>query len=42
MYEVSNLFHMTAKVDAFTQKIINLIITPVGTIDVVTPNCEIC
>ena len=42
MYEMSCLYHLNAKVDVLTQKIDNLIITPATSIDVVTPNCEIC
>lgn len=41
MYELSGLDHMSAKVDALTQKIDNLTITHVATVTVVTPNCVI-
>ncbi|XP_050919410.1 uncharacterized protein LOC127136946 [Lathyrus oleraceus] len=42
MYELSNLDHVNAKVDALTQKIDNLTITLATTMAVVSPNCEIC
>ncbi|XP_050897642.1 uncharacterized protein LOC127104499 [Lathyrus oleraceus] len=42
MYEISSLDHVNAKVDALTQKIENLTITPAATMAVVAPNCEIC
>lgn len=41
MFEVNGLDHVSAKVDALTQKINNLNITPPIIIDVVTPNSEI-
>ena len=40
MYKVSNFNYMNAKVDALTQKINNLSITPIANITVVTPNCN--
>ncbi|XP_050920308.1 uncharacterized protein LOC127137946 [Lathyrus oleraceus] len=42
MYELSNLDHVNTKVDALTQKIDNLTITPAATVAAVAPNCEIC
>ena len=42
MYEISGLDHIHAKVDALTQKLDNLAITPPATVAAVTPNCEIC
>ncbi|XP_050908983.1 uncharacterized protein LOC127122734 [Lathyrus oleraceus] len=42
MYEVSSLDHVNAKVDALTQKIHNLAITPTTTVAAVALNCEIC
>src|SRR4051812_31360825 len=42
MYEVSGIDRVNAKVDALTQKIENLTITPSTTAAAVTPNCEIC
>lgn len=41
MYKVSNFNHMNAKVDAPTQKIDNLSITLIDTINVLTPNYNI-
>ncbi|XP_050893343.1 uncharacterized protein LOC127099416 [Lathyrus oleraceus] len=41
MYELSSLDHINAKVDALTQKIDNLTITPAATMAAVAPNCEI-
>lgn len=40
MYKVRGFDHMTAKVDALTQKIKNLTITLAAIVVVVTPNCE--
>ena len=42
MYELSSFDHVNAKVDALTQKIENLTITPAATVAAVAPNCEIC
>jgi hypothetical protein len=42
MYELSSLDHVNAKVDALTQKIDSLTITPTATVAAVAPNCEIC
>ncbi len=42
MYEVSNLDHMNARVDALYHKLDNLSLAPPATAAVVTPNCEIC
>ncbi|XP_050878148.1 uncharacterized protein LOC127081964 [Lathyrus oleraceus] len=42
MYEISSLDHVNAKVDALTQNIENLTITPITTMVVVAPNCELC
>lgn len=42
MYEVNGIDHVSAKVDALSQKIENLTITHAATVDAVTPNCEIC
>lgn len=42
MYKLSSFDHINAKVDALTQKIDNLTITPATTVAAVAPNCEIC
>ncbi|XP_050889465.1 uncharacterized protein LOC127094714 [Lathyrus oleraceus] len=42
MYEVNGIDRVNAKVDALTQKIESLTITPVATIAAVTPNCKLC
>jgi len=42
MYELRSLDHVNAKVDALTQKIENLTITPTATVATIAPNCEIC
>lgn len=42
MYEVNGIDHINAKVDAPTQKIDNLTITPTTLVAVVAPNCELC
>lgn len=42
MYEVNGMDHINAKVDALTQKIENLTITPAAVVAVVAPNCELC
>ncbi|KAI5385440.1 hypothetical protein KIW84_072152 [Lathyrus oleraceus] len=42
MYEVNGMDHVNAKVDALTQKIENLTITPAAVVAVVAPNCELC
>ena len=42
MYEISSLDQVNAKVDALTQKIENLTLTPAATVAAVTPDCEIC
>lgn len=41
MFEVNDLDHVSVKVDALTQKINNLSITPPASVDVVTPSCVI-
>lgn len=42
MYEVSGIDHVNAQVDALTQKIESLIITPASTVPVVAPSCDFC
>lgn len=42
MYEVSNLDHMNARVDALYHKLDNMTLVPPATAAAVTPNCEIC
>ena len=43
MYEVNGIDRVNAKVDALTQKIKSLAITPpAATVVAVTPNCELC
>jgi hypothetical protein len=42
MYEVSGPDHVNAKVDAPTQKIESLCVSPTATVAAMTPNCEIC
>ena len=42
MYEVSNLDHMNARVDALYHKLDNLSLAPPATAAVVAQNCEIC
>lgn len=42
MYEVNGIDRVNSKVDALTQKIKSLAITPTATVDVVTPNYELC
>ncbi|KAI5419186.1 hypothetical protein KIW84_043384 [Lathyrus oleraceus] len=42
MYEVNGIDHVNAKVDALTQKIENLTITPTAVVAAVAPNCELC
>lgn len=42
MYEVNVIYHVSAKVDAISQKIERLTVTPSATVDAVTPNYEIC
>src|SRR4051812_11480585 len=42
MYEISGIDRVNAKVDALTQKIENLTVTPSATAAAVIPNCEIC
>lgn len=42
MFKVNGIYHVSAKVDALTQKINNLTITTPATVASVTPNCEIC
>lgn len=42
MYEVSGIDHVNAKVDALTQKIKSLTITPTTTVAAVAPSCDIC
>ncbi|XP_050895128.1 uncharacterized protein LOC127101721 [Lathyrus oleraceus] len=41
-YEVNGIDRVNAKVDALTQKIESLSITPAATVDARTPNCELC
>lgn len=41
MFQVNFLDHVSTKVDALTQNINNLTITPPTTVVIVTPNCEI-
>ncbi|XP_050908316.1 uncharacterized protein LOC127121935 [Lathyrus oleraceus] len=42
MYEVNGIGRVNAKVDALTQKIESLAITPAATVAAITPNCELC
>lgn len=42
MYEVNGIGCVNAKVDALTQKIESLVITPTPTVAAITPNCELC
>lgn len=42
IYEVSNLDHVDAKMDALTQKVESLVINPTTTVVAVQPECEIC
>ncbi|XP_050915581.1 uncharacterized protein LOC127130652 [Lathyrus oleraceus] len=42
MYEVNNIDRVNAKVDALTQKIESLTITPATTVAAITPNSELC
>jgi hypothetical protein len=42
MYEVNGIDCVNAKVDALTQKVESLAITPIAIIADVTPNCEFC
>ncbi|XP_050895186.1 uncharacterized protein LOC127101786 [Lathyrus oleraceus] len=42
IYEVNGINRVNSKVDALTQKIESLAITPVTTVAVITPNCELC
>ncbi|XP_050877114.1 uncharacterized protein LOC127080868 [Lathyrus oleraceus] len=42
MYEVNGIDRVNAKVDALTQKIESLAITPAATVTAVTPNYELC
>ncbi|XP_050896945.1 uncharacterized protein LOC127103754 [Lathyrus oleraceus] len=42
MYEVNGIDSINAKVDALTQKIESLSITPAAAITAITPNCELC
>lgn len=42
MYEFSGIDHVNAKVDALTQKIESLTITPMATLAAVAPSCDIC
>ncbi|XP_058761643.1 uncharacterized protein LOC131635058 [Vicia villosa] len=42
MYEVSGIDHVNAKVDALTQKIENLSMTPSAIVAAIAPNCELC
>ncbi|XP_050915142.1 uncharacterized protein LOC127130121 [Lathyrus oleraceus] len=41
-YEVNGINRVNAKMDALTQKIESLAITPSTTVDAITPNCELC
>ncbi|XP_050896352.1 protein MAIN-LIKE 2-like [Lathyrus oleraceus] len=42
MYEVNGIDRVNAKVDALTQKIKSLTITPAVTVAAIIPNCELC
>jgi hypothetical protein len=42
MYEVNSIDRINAKIDALTQKIKSLIITPAAIEAAVTPSCELC
>ena len=42
MYEFNSVDRINAKIDALTQKIKSLAITPTATVVAVTPNCELC
>ncbi|XP_050893637.1 uncharacterized protein LOC127100472 [Lathyrus oleraceus] len=42
MFEVNRINRVNAKMDALTQKIESLAITPTTTAIAVTPNCELC
>lgn len=42
MYEVNGIDHVNAKVDALTQKIESVSITPAAVVAAITPNCELC
>ncbi|XP_050909956.1 uncharacterized protein LOC127123824 [Lathyrus oleraceus] len=42
MYEANGIDRVDAKVDALTQKIKSLAITPTSIVAVMTPNCESC
>lgn len=42
MYEVSGIDHVNDKVDALTQKIESLTITPAATVAAVAPRCDLC
>lgn len=42
MYEVSGINHVIVKVDALTQKIESLTITPATTVAAIAPSCDLC
>ncbi|KAK2414421.1 hypothetical protein QL285_037012 [Trifolium repens] len=42
MYEISNIDHVNAKIDALTQKIESLTTTPAAIVAATTQNCEVC
>ncbi|XP_045791784.1 uncharacterized protein LOC123886512 [Trifolium pratense] len=42
MYEVSGIDHVNAKIEALSQKIESLTLSPAATIAAVQPNCELC
>ncbi|XP_050875600.1 uncharacterized protein LOC127079234 [Lathyrus oleraceus] len=42
IYKVNGIDRFNAKVDALTQKIESLAITPAAIVVVITPNCELC
>ena len=42
MYEISNLDHVNAKVDALVQKIESLNVSPPAAVVAITQNCEVC
>ncbi|XP_045802435.1 uncharacterized protein LOC123896027 [Trifolium pratense] len=42
MYEVSGIDHVNAKIEALSQKIERLTLSPTATIAAVQPNCELC
>ncbi len=42
MYEVSGIDHVSAKVDALSQKLDSLTLPPAATVAAIQPNCELC